>query len=161
MMIMDTKKIMCTELVLILISACDLFNFEDEDNPGSGYAFSVLNFTDKEYDGFVLYAGSLKSGVFIKKDSLVGNNIKIYKKDEGPYSSTNSNGTKVSYISSTKEFKDLKGLNKYGKWDASTGNTRPLFFKVKLSDGTIIEAKEEQLGPQVNLELKVGGNSLY
>jgi hypothetical protein len=159
-MIMDIKKTIYIGLI-ILLSACNLSGFEDEDNPGSGYSFAILNFTDKEYVGFVLYAGSMESGVFIKKDSLLGGNLKIYKKDEGPYSSTNSNGIKVSYIISTKEFKDLKGLNSYGKWDASTGNTRPLFFKVKLSDGTIVVAEEEQRGSKVSLDLEDGGNSLY
>lgn len=130
---MDIKKIIFTGLIVLLISSCTGVDSGEENE--HGFEFTILNYSEKEYDGFVLYLGNIQNGIFVEKDSLVGENVKIFKKDEGP--NTSNLGGQHSGVSNYKDFKDLKGLNEYGKWDANFNGLDELYFKVKLSDGTI------------------------
>jgi hypothetical protein len=158
-MIMDIKKTIYIGLI-ILLSACGHSGFEEEEG-SAGFVIHIYNKTDKEYSGFVLYLGDNQNGIFIEKDSLVAKNVKIYKKDEGPYSSI-INGEQRSYIRSNKEFRDLEGLSKFGKWIGNYGNLERRYFKVKLSDGTIVfsEITVGYGGEDISLILEESGNKL-
>lgn len=159
---MDTKRIIFIGLIFLLTSACGHSGFEEEEG-SAGFLIHIYNKTDKEYSGFVLYLGDNQSGIFIKKDSLVGKNVKIYKKDEGPYSSI-INGEQRSYIRSNKEFRDLEGLSEFGKWVGSFGTLERLYFKVKLSDGTTIFSENPKLrinsSSNISLILEENNNKL-
>jgi len=161
-MIMGTKKIIFIGLILLFISACGYSGFEEEEG-SAGFIINIINRTDKEYSGFVLYLGDNQNGIFIEKDSLVAKNVKIYKKDEGPFSSIDSEGAS-SYIRSNKEFRDLEGLSEFGKWVGSFGTLERLYFKVKLSDGTIVFSENPKLRinsrSNITLSLRDGGNKL-
>jgi len=156
---MDIKKTIYIGLI-ILLSACGHSGFEEEEG-SAGFIINIINRTDKEYSGFVLYLGDNQNGIFIEKDSLVAKNVKIYKKDEGPYSSIN-NGEQRTYIRSNKEFRDLEGLSEFGKWVGSFGTLEKLYFKVKLSDGTIVfsEITVGYGGEDITLSLRDSGNKL-
>jgi hypothetical protein len=156
---MDIKKTIYIGLI-ILLSACGHSGFEEEEG-SAGFVIHIYNKTDKEYSGFVLYLGDNQNGIFIEKDSLVAKNVKIYKKDEGPYSSI-INGEQRSYIRSNKEFRDLEGLSKFGKWIGNYGNLERRYFKVKLSDGTIVisEITVGYGGEDISLILEESGNKL-
>ena len=159
---MDIKKTIYIGLI-ILLSACGHSGFEEEEG-SAGFVIHIYNKTDKEYSGFVLYLGDNQNGIFIEKDSLVAKNVKIYKKDEGPYSSI-INGEQRSYIRSNKEFRDLEGLSKFGKWIGNYGNYGNLerrYFKVKLSDGTIVfsEITLGYGGEDISLILEESSNKL-
>ncbi|TXD48473.1 MULTISPECIES: hypothetical protein [unclassified Polaribacter] len=159
---MDTKKIIFIALLLLFISACGHSGFEEEEG-SAGFIIHIYNTTDKEYSGFVLYIGDELNGRFIEKDSLVGKNVKIYKKDEGPYSSI-TNGEQRTYIRSNREFRDLEGLSEFGKWIGKFGTLERLYFKVKLSDGTTIFSENPKLrinsSSEISLILRDGGNKL-
>ena len=158
---MDIKKTIYIGLI-ILLSACGHSGFEEEEG-SAGFVIHIYNKTDKEYSGFVLYLGDNQNGIFIEKDSLVAKNVKIYKKDEGPYSSIN-NGEQRTYIRSNKEFRDLEGLSEFGKWVGSFGTLEKLYFKVKLSDGTIVFSENPKLrinsSSDITLSLRDSGNKL-
>jgi hypothetical protein len=158
-MIMDIKKTIYIGLI-ILLSACGHSGFEEEEG-SAGFVIHIYNKTDKEYSGFVLYLGDNQNGIFIEKDSLVAKNVKIYKKDEGPYSSI-INGEQRSYIRSNKEFRDLEGLSEFGKWIGKSGTLERRYFKVKLSDGTIVisEITVGYGGEDISLILEESGNKL-
>ena len=156
---MDIKKTIYIGLI-ILLSACGHSGFEEEEG-SAGFVIHIYNKTDKEYSGFVLYLGDNQNGIFIEKDSLVAKNVKIYKKDEGPYSSI-INGEQRSYIRSNKEFRDLEGLSKFGKWIGNYGNLERRYFKVKLSDGTIVISENPRINGSENISLilEESGNKL-
>jgi len=158
-MIMDIKKTIYIGL-MILLSSCGHSGFEEEEG-SAGFVIHIYNITDKEYSGFVLYLGDNQNGIFIEKDSLVAKNVKIYKKDEGPYSSI-INGEQRTYIRSNKEFRDLEGLSKFGKWIGYSGNLERRYFKVKLSDGTIVfsEITLGYGGEDISLILEESSNKL-
>jgi hypothetical protein len=156
---MNIKKTIYIGL-MILLSSCGHSGFEEEEG-SAGFVIHIYNITDKEYSGFVLYLGDNQNGIFIEKDSLVAKNVKIYKKDEGPYSSI-INGEQRSYIRSNKEFRDLEGLSKFGKLIGNYGNLARRYFKVKLSDGTIVisEITVGYGGEDISLILEESGNKL-
>tara|TARA_R110001592_G_C13034627_1_gene738722 strand:+ start:416 stop:907 length:492 start_codon:yes stop_codon:yes gene_type:complete len=132
-MIMDIKKALILGFVLI-ISACNTSNIEDDAI--YGLDFTIINATDNEYTGYVLYFGSMQQNIFVATDSIK-NSVKIYKRNEGPRIGESVEFGKYSILGIEEGiFNGLKSLNHQRRWDGSSSNRDAPYAKVKLSDGS-------------------------
>lgn len=144
---------------LILLN-CTLAGDGVDGAEDSGFNLKIKNFSSIEYNNCIFYMGYKDSNdKFITSDSLIYNNIVIYKKGDGN-NFNSEKGFSLTYLFN----QNKQGLNKYGMWEPSREletqyyKNSKIFFKVSLQGRNSISSPIKHLNGGVTLNILENGD---